>query len=393
MSGVITDLKVAATLAGRHVARRLQGKTDTAPDAALWQQQFTALLQAAGSAVSSFEFITLPATEAPWLNTGIELQQGETISLFNSGRIYANKALDIWLEPTLQVWFRLGDGGRIFRGTRQSHSLQVTETAELQLGNYFPNDWIDLNGKRLQDDSVYAANSGETCLLLIRWSESAEHGLQALLTHGDVDEAVDKQIAKELELLNAGDTTPSGWHYLWNLGPSEIYQTRRGDDGNDCIHCHTHKDVGILQHPVDLALDENTEISWRWLLEQLPATLREDSVPSHDYLSLAVEFDNGRDISYYWSSTLPQDYGFDCPLPNWQGKEYHVVVRSGNDGVGEWQNERRNLYADYQQYMGKPPQRIVAIWLIANSIFMRGHGICDYADIQLHQGAESKRIL
>ena len=33
--------------------------------------------------------------------------------------------------------------------------------------------------------------------------------------------------------------------------------------------------------------------------------------------------------------------------------------------------------------MGEPPARIVKVWLIANSIFQRGEGVCDYADISL----------
>ena len=41
-----------------------------------------------------------------------------------------------------------------------------------------------------------------------------------------------------------------------------------------------------------------------------------------------MEFDNGRDITYYWSSKLPVGTGYDCPLPNWAGREFHVVVRS-----------------------------------------------------------------
>ena len=85
--------------------------------------------------------------------------------------------------------------------------------------------------------------------------------------------------------------------------------------------------------------------------------------------------------------------GYDCPLPNWAGKEFHVVVRSGDDGLGQWQSERRNLYDDYLQYMGTPPARITRVWLIANSIFQRGEGACDYADIVLTDVGSESRLL
>jgi hypothetical protein len=85
--------------------------------------------------------------------------------------------------------------------------------------------------------------------------------------------------------------------------------------------------------------------------------------------------------------------GYDCPLPNWQGKEYHVVVRSGQSNLGEWLQERRSLYSDYQKYMGEPPARIVKVWLIANSIFQRKPGECNYADIVMYSRGEENRVL
>ncbi|MCZ6830860.1 MAG: DUF3047 domain-containing protein [Gammaproteobacteria bacterium] len=77
----------------------------------------------------------------------------------------------------------------------------------------------------------------------------------------------------------------------------------------------------------------------------------------------------------------------------WKGKEFHLVIRSGPDGLGQWQQERRNLYQDYAHYMGEPPARIVRVWLIANSIFQRDSGVCDYSDITLHQEQADTSVL
>jgi hypothetical protein len=43
--------------------------------------------------------------------------------------------------------------------------------------------------------------------------------------------------------------------------------------------------------------------------------------------------------------------------------------------------------------MGEPPARIVRIWLIANSVFQRGEGICDYADIRLLSETGEDQVL
>lgn len=390
MSGVITDLTIAAKLAARHINKRVNGSAEPPPNLDNFKSRWQALInQAPEGLIKRTTWVTIPAKQAPWLGTEVFLEAGDQLSYFMEGRVYASKALDIWIEPTVQIWCKVSEHGAIFRGTRNSHSFTANDKGKLLLGNYFPNDWADTQGTRLQDDGIYNDVSGEICLLIIQWCDTAIQGLNQILQLGDVNDS----IAQEHQRLSNGDITPNGWHHRWNIGPSEIYTKTQRHDGQPCIHCHTQKDVGILQYPVDMALNENSDISWQWCVEQLPSTIREDSLPSHDYLSIAVEFDNGRDISYFWSSTLKKDNGFDCPLPNWQGKEYHVVVRNGKNGLNEWQQESRNLYQDYKHYMGQPPQRIVAVWLISNSLFQRGAGIADFANIVLSDGLKSKKVL
>lgn len=160
--------------------------------------------------------------------------------------------------------------------------------------------------------------------------------------------------------------------------------------------CKVRGDVGILQKDVDLALTPGTELSWRWIVEDLPSDIREDSIPSHDYLSIAVEFDNDWDITYYWSCRLKPGVGYVCPLPNWKHREFHVVVRSGRDGLGAWVDDRRNLYDDYQRYMADLaplPARVVKVWFIANSTFQRRLGKGAFAHIRLVSKSKEVAVL
>jgi hypothetical protein len=110
-------------------------------------------------------------------------------------------------------------------------------------------------------------------------------------------------------------------------------------------------------------------------------------------LSIAIEFANGLDLTYYWSKSLPVGTHFWCPLPNWKHREYHVVQRSGVDGLGEWRTERRNLHDDALRYFGAHPGDVVRVWLIAVSIFQRESGACTYADIRLAGGGEQRTAL
>ncbi len=125
-----------------------------------------------------------------------------------------------------------------------------------------------------------------------------------------------------------------------------------------------------------------TRLRWAWRMEELPSKVREDVLLTHDYLSIAVEFDNGQDITYYWSAELPEGTGFRCPIPTWTARETHVVARSGREGLGQWLREDRDVLADYEAKIGGPlPGKIVRVWLIAVSLFQHTEGKCDYADI------------
>ena len=390
MAGLFADLNVAGKLALGAVGRRIRSEIEPPPDLEQFSSSLEKVLSnAPASAIRDYYWVDLPANQPPWKAAGLQLAEGDEVSYFVEGRAYANRFLDIYLNPSLQVWCKVGQQGEVFRGTRASHSFCAVHGGELMFGNYFPNDWADTQGNRKQSDDVYKEVSGELKILVVRWANGVLAGLRALQ---DIDDP-EGRFSDELARMEQGDTTPPGWSYLWHLGPAEIYRHHLDDTAGNCIHCRTHADVGILQKEVDLPLLESSEISWSWCVDRLPSTLREDTVPSHDYLSLAIEFENGRDITYYWSSNLPVGTGYDCPLPNWAGKEYHVVVRTGTDGLGQWHEERRNLYDDYCKYMGEPPGRIVKVWLIANSIFQRHEGVCDYADILLCSAGEKVQVL
>jgi hypothetical protein len=390
LAGVLTDLVVAGRLASRAIVRRWHSGGAAPPDTGTFRRQMSALTEAApAGTIRDVHWLELPANTPPWVASGLFLEQGDALSWFCEGRAYANRFLDIYVPPSVQVWGKIGDEGTVFRGTRGSHTFSAERAGELLLGNYFPNDWADSRGSRKQDDSVYRQMAGGILVCIVRWAVTPLEGLRRLLVAGDPGGA----ISGEIERLEQGNPAPADWQYLWHLGPAEIFSETWDADGKACMHCSTRGDVGILQKAVDLELSPATELHWRWCVEQLPSSIREDSVPTHDYLSIAVEFDNGRDITYHWSAELAPGTGYDCPLPNWRGKEYHVVVRSGSEQLGRWLEEERNLYADYQRYMGDPPGRIVRVWFIANSVFQRGQGECRYANVSLRNESETVPVL
>jgi hypothetical protein len=192
---------------------------------------------------------------------------------------------------------------------------------------------------------------------------------------------------------------PEGWSYLPEVTAicvADIFRAEtigKSTGPAKQITVDTQKNVGILEHPVDVALTPATTLSWKWNVTKLPSKVAEDAPNVHDYLSIAVKFDNGQDLTYMWSAVLPKGKGFPCPLPDWTKRETHVVARSGAKDLGRWLSEKKNVMADYKKHIGgKLPTKITHVWLIANSVFQQGEAQAAFGDITLASGKKSTTV-
>jgi len=390
--GIAKDLSVAFRR-WRYVSQH--GKAGPPLAGEDFRAQAQPLIDAAAEHIADAAFIDLPPSRMPWTTSDMVLADGDAVTLLSVGRLWLSRGLDIWVGPQFQVWGRIGETGEVFNGSRETMTVTASGTGatggRLYLGGQFPGQFSDRQGRMMPDLNAYAGADGEFTVLAIRWRGSAAEGLAAMAAAGDVVGLV----AQEQARLGAPDTPPAGWKHLWFLGQNSIYteQSADGPDGHACIHCHTDRNVGILQKETPFELTPETEISWDWKVDAIPSALREDTAASHDYISIAVEFENGRDITYYWSRELPVGEAYWCPLPTWKDREFHVVIRSGERELKTWLSETRNLYMDYLDYMGEPPDRVVRVWFIANSLFQRIPGTAQFKDIRLTSGEDTLRVL
>lgn len=375
------DLAVASQLAWRAARRRFTGQHVRADREQLRAAMATWLSRLPGGLVADYRCLEIPATQPPWTDTGLHLQPGQSVTWFAAGRVYLSRTLDVWVGPSFQLWGRIGNEGTVFRGTRATHTVTATQSGSLYLASYFPGEWQDEHGTLATPESGYAKASGGMTVCVVAWQPGVD--VTRALAQGDPGAPTPDAVRAELRRLAEPAPGVAGWDYLWYLGPGEIYRPAHTPQGAAAIRCETQGDVGILRREARIPLEPGTQLTWSWRVDALPSDLREDSLPAHDYVSIAVEFDDGQDLTYYWSSKLPVGTVYRCPLPTWRDKETHVVVRSGSTELGCWLDERRDLHADYQRMIGGRARAVVRVWLIANSLFQRGHGQCDYAGIAL----------
>lgn len=337
------------------------------------------------------EILHLPGHVPPWTRTGLHLAKGDCVTWLAEGRIVISPELDLSGGPRFHLWARVGDRGTITNGPGDTFTLSARDEGALDLAIYH-GEWATPQGDLATPREAYATLKGALDVCLLHWRrpglDSARAGLRRLAELGH-DEPL---VVAELARLESPIREPAGWRHLWFLGQSRIF-ARAQTDGRDAIRIAMQDDLAIVQKSAPFGLVPGTTLQWEWKIDSLPAQTGEDTLPTHDYISLAVEFENGKDLSYFWSCALPVGHVFACPIPTWTPRETHLVIRSGRKELGRWQKESRDLYADCLQIYGSAPARIVAIWLIAVSSFRRGRGDALVADIALEAAGERLRVL
>jgi hypothetical protein len=340
--------------------------------------------------VSGHAVLTLSAKELPWVDTALDLTAGTEVSLLATGQCTTMPGFGRGAGAKFYLWRRIVPDGEVAKGTRDTTSFVAERSGRLEVG-ILHGEWSSPTGDLATPPELYGLADGEIQVAIIVWAEGVDAARGLDMLRSLVGES-DLLVATELERLAHPVKRPEGWSYLWLLGESDTFASST-NDGVPTIACCTRTDAAILRRPISLPTSSDARLSWRWRIDQLPSSLREDELNQHDYLSIAVEWDSGKDITYFWSSSLPVGNVFTCPIPQWAPRETHVVVRSGTEGLGQWCEESRDLYRDYVEILKAKPGRIVAVWLIAVSLFQHGEGRAEIGPIHIDADGRSYDIV
>jgi hypothetical protein len=230
---------------------------------------------------------------------------------------------------------------------------------------------------------------------LIKWRPRSD--VQGLLKQIAKTDPKATWAADEVDRQNNQKNPPPGWNYIWELYASEIFTEVKAPKGANAparaILLHMNNDGNIMETHAPFDLTPETTLKWKWRADKLPSQVSENSIPTHDYMSIAVKFDNGKDLTFMWSHDMEVDHHFECPLPGWTHRETHVVARSGKADMGKWLSEEKNILDYYAKAIGgEPPKRVTQVWLIAVSVFQKTEGISQFGDIVLEDGKNTLKV-
>jgi hypothetical protein len=382
----LTALGLTAPLAMQVLDRRALAGTISFLDRAELIDGMTALVARAKSPeLGEARVFELTGRDLPWKDLGLTLTKGQEATFLLGGRVWLAREQDLWVEPGVAFHVRTRGTRAMFNPMSNTGTMTAADNGPLEMARSLV-EFQNEEGELAVPKDAYAKADARIYGVALVWKGRADAGLESLLAHGDVDGV----LAAELARLRSPRKLPEGWNNFFMLGGGPVIFN---DIGNRAISCQPMKNAGILQRPVGIELKPNTKLSWRWIVEELPSRLPEDQLTSHDYLSIAAEFDDGQDLTYFWSSSLPTGKAFRCPIPRWTPLESHMVVRSGQADLGKWVDDERDVHADYKEHIGGTAKSIVRVWLLGVSLFQRRAGSCRFADIQIAQrGADTLRL-
>jgi hypothetical protein len=152
---------------------------------------------------------------------------------------------------------------------------------------------------------------------------------------------------------------PTGWVLEKRAGTPNLCLEKEGDGYVLRLASDRNSSYGI-KRALHVDLKQYPFLSWRWKAVRLPqgGDVRE-SQTDDQALQFYVAFPslgfpaklNTPVVGYIWDNEAPRGWtGRSDQFGG--GKLRYVVVRNKTDRLGEWHNEKRNLYEDYKRLFG-----------------------------------------
>ncbi len=151
---------------------------------------------------------------------------------------------------------------------------------------------------------------------------------------------------------------------------------------------------------VTIRLADYPYISWRWRIE---GTVDDSGTANAEgkILSAGDDFaakigiqmlpaggDDLREIAYVWTSSIPEGTTLvqEAGALFWRFSFYRVVAESGDEHVGEWRTETRNLVEEYKRiWPDEEPGLLIRIFLMTDGDNTGTEATASYSDIVLHR--------
>lgn len=142
------------------------------------------------------------------------------------------------------------------------------------------------------------------------------------------------------------------------------------------------------------SLKEYPILTWRWKVKNIIKKGDETKKAGDDYAArVYVIFPHfitplTKSINYIWANKLPQ--GKHVPNP-FYSRAVMVAVESGEENVGKWITERRNVYEDFRKLFGYDPPEAGGIAVMTDTDNTGEAAVAYYGDLRIEKTSDERK--
>lgn len=159
------------------------------------------------------------------------------------------------------------------------------------------------------------------------------------------------------------------------------------ENGSKVLMAASVDSASALWLPIETALSESVELSWRWKVTRGLSNRLERDKSGDDYAArVFVGFDtdpfdkDSRSLCYVWASDEPVGSVYPSPYsPN----VITIVLKNSKDGTGEWASETRNIVEDFHRAFGTQPRTLHSVAVMVDTDNTRSRATTWFSDFAL----------
>lgn len=186
---------------------------------------------------------------------------------------------------------------------------------------------------------------------------------------------------QNLTILPPGN--PVGWDKKVFNGITD-YSVATIDD-RPALRASSHGTASGLVKEIKVDLAQTPYLHWSWRVDNILQGNNERAKSGDDYpariyivVSGGMFFWKTRAMNYVWASGQPAGAAW----PNaYTGQAHMLAVRSGAQGLAQWQDESRNVAADLKQYFGEDIRYIDAVAIMTDTDDTKQQASAYYGEI------------
>jgi len=184
---------------------------------------------------------------------------------------------------------------------------------------------------------------------------------------------------------------PTGWEVKEWKGKADVRITNV--DGGQVLCLKSRGTSTALYKDFEIDISETPYLNWEWKALKLPErgdvrNLSTDDQAAQVYV-IFPKFPsqiNSRIIGYIWDTNAPKD---SMVTSTKFLRTKYIVIKSGQNGVGRWFAEKRNVYEDYKILFSEEPPKVGKISIMIDSDDTKSSAEACFTEIYLSKELNS----